>query len=65
MNREPFPQAALQIPVYDLATFTKPWPVTAIKEILGGAEYSEVLKKYSIPVIPQLSTSPAEEPSLF
>ena len=65
MNRESFPQAALQLPVYDLKAFTKPWPVTAIKDILGGVEYSEVLKKYNISIMPQLSNASTEEPSLF
>lgn len=56
MNREAFPKAALELPVYDLATFTKPWPVTAIKELLAGNEYNDVLKKYNIALMPQLKT---------
>lgn len=54
MNREPFPKAALELPVYDLKAFTKPWPVEAVKELLSGGDYSAILNTYNIPVIPPL-----------
>jgi hypothetical protein len=63
MNRDPFPKSALELPVYDLTSFTKAWPVAAIKELLAGSEYTEVLKAFNIPVIPQLKAASAAEPS--
>jgi hypothetical protein len=64
MNREPFPKSALELPVYDLKAFTKPWPVQAIKALLDGAEYNEVLKNYNLVIVPQLSSASTED-SIF
>ena len=52
MNREPFPKGALELPTYDLKSFTKPWPVPALKALLDGAEYSEVMKNFNLVVVP-------------
>jgi hypothetical protein len=64
MNRDSFPKSALELPVYDLKSFTKPWPVQAIKALLDGAEYNEVLKNYNLVVVPQLGSAQAED-SIF
>lgn len=62
-NREPFPQMALALPLYDLVSFTKPWPAEAVSALLKGQDYVEVIKQHSLQVMPQLLGAPASTDS--
>jgi hypothetical protein len=53
-NRDPIPAAALKQPMYDVESFAKPFPVDAIKELLKGKDYMEVLKAFNISAMPRL-----------
>lgn len=53
MNREKFPVDSATLPVYDLKNFTKAWPIDAIGLLLNGAEYPEVIKNFSLSMVPQ------------
>lgn len=61
-NREPFPEMALSLPLYDLKAFTKPWPVEAINALLKGNDYAEVIKQHGLTVMPQLA-QPSSAPT--
>lgn len=53
-NRDPIPATVLSQPMYDIESFAKPFPVDAIKELLKGKDYSEVLKSFNIMAMPKL-----------
>lgn len=48
INREPLTQKIITLPRYDLVSWTRAWPNDAILEILGGADFDEVVKNYGI-----------------
>lgn len=50
MNQDPFTPTQ----VYDLASYVKPWPYAAQRELLEGADYNETRKKYKLQAYPQL-----------
>lgn len=50
------------LPLYDLKSWLKPWPNTAIEELMSGADYGETVKKYSIKLYPDLA---GEKDNLF
>lgn len=53
MNREAFPVDPSTLQVYDLKSFTKPWPIDAIALLLNGSEYTEVIKNFELSMMPQ------------
>lgn len=57
-NRDPIPADVLKLPLYDIDSFCKPFPADAIKDLLKGAEYADVLKAYNIVVMPRLLEEP-------
>jgi hypothetical protein len=61
MNREPFPVDSATLQVYDLASYTRPYPVDAINALLSGVDYNEVMKSYNIPMMPQLISAGTSE----
>lgn len=67
MNREPFPVDSSTLQIYDLASYTRPYPVDAINDLLNGVDYNDVLKAYNIPMMPQLITvgKPDTNDSIF
>jgi hypothetical protein len=56
INREPLPQSVLSLPLYDLKSFTRPWDVEAIRSLLDGVDYGEIMKQYKYQYVPQLIT---------
>lgn len=56
INREPLPQWALELPLYDLKSFTRAWEPEAIRSLLDGVDYGEVMKQYKYQYVPQLIT---------
>lgn len=56
INREPLPQSALSLPLYDLKSFTRPWDVESIRSLLDGVDYGEIMKQYKYQYVPQLIT---------
>jgi hypothetical protein len=73
-NRDAIPAEVLKMPLYDIDSFAKPFPVDAIKDLLKGSDYTEVLKAYNLTAMPKLieraetgtrpvvSTEPAKAP---
>jgi len=53
-NREPLPQDVLELPLYDLKSFTKPIDTNALRQLLDGRDYVEVVKEFNIPTSPKL-----------
>jgi|694.fasta_scaffold07428_11 hypothetical protein len=53
-NRDPIPAEILKLPLYDIDMFAKAFPTDAIKDLLKGMDYSEVLKAYEISAMPRL-----------
>lgn len=56
VNRDPIPEEAFSIPMYDLANFCKPYPAAAVKDLLAGKEYNDVINEYKITAIPRQIT---------
>jgi hypothetical protein len=56
INREPLPHQVLALPLYDLKSFTRPWSVDAIRSLLDGMDYGEVMKQHKYQYVPQLLT---------
>ena len=67
MNREPFPVDSATLQVYDLASYTRPYPADAINDLLNGVDYNDVVKTYNIPMMPQLISAgnPDTNDSIF
>jgi hypothetical protein len=60
-NRDPIPASVLKQSMYDVESFAKPFPVDAIKELLKGKDYMEVLKAFNIMAMPRMSeTAPSQ-----
>lgn len=53
-NRDPLAQSVYDLPVFDLANFAKPYPAAAIRDLIKGEDYGEVVKAYNVTVMPQL-----------
>jgi hypothetical protein len=62
-NRDPIPSAVLKLPMYDVESFAKPFPVDAIKELLKGKDYMEVLKAFNIMAMPRLLEAGSAQPA--
>lgn len=54
INREPLPSFVSGLPLYDLKSFTRAWDVEAVKSLLDGMDYTEVMKQYKYQFVPQL-----------
>lgn len=54
INREPLPKWALELPLFDLKSFTRPWDVEAIRALLDGVDYGEIMKQYKYEYVPKL-----------
>jgi hypothetical protein len=52
-NRDPIPADVLKQPMYDIENYAKPFPVDAIKDLLKGMDYTEVLRAYNITAMPR------------
>lgn len=63
INQEPLSSEVLSLPVYDLESFTKPFPPEMIEELLAKMDYTEVMVRYNRPIVPTFPTRPAEEPA--
>lgn len=53
-NRDAIPPEVLSLPMYDIEGYAKPFPTDAIKDLLKGMDYSEVLRAYNITAMPRL-----------
>jgi len=53
-NRDPIPSDVLSLPMYDIEGYAKPFPPDAIKDLLKGMDYTEVLRAYNITAMPRL-----------
>jgi len=53
-NRDAIPADVLSLPMYDIENYAKPFPADAIKDLLKGMDYTEVLRAYSITAMPRL-----------
>lgn len=53
-NRDPIPSEILKLPMFDIDAYAKPFPADAIKDLLKGLDYGEVLKAHGITVMPRL-----------
>jgi hypothetical protein len=56
VNRDPVPEEVFTIPLYDLSAFVKPYPADAVKDLLAGKEYNDVINSYKIVAIPRQIT---------
>lgn len=64
MNREPFPVPSESLQVYNLSAYTKAYPEDALKALLSGTDYNDVIRAYGLQIMPQLkdnSSSDADE----
>jgi hypothetical protein len=55
-NFAPLPEALLYAPRYDLASWTKPWHDDAVKALIAGADFNEVVEAFNIKLYPELAT---------
>lgn len=53
-NRDPISPDVLSLPMYDIEAYAKPFPTDAIKDLLKGMDYSEVIRAYNITAMPRL-----------
>ena len=61
MNREKFPVDSATLPVYDLKTYTSAWPTDAVGALIHGSDYLEVVKNFNLWMLPQITSTGAED----
>ncbi len=51
-----FPADVAKLPRYDLNSWLKPWPDTAITDLLEGRDFNETIESYGIQLYPALES---------
>jgi hypothetical protein len=52
-DQDPLPEELMNIPLWDLEGWIKPWNYNALDELVSGADYNEVVKRYNVQLFPK------------
>lgn len=53
--------SVIYMPRYDLETWLKPWPDDAVKALINGADFNDVVEQFSLVLYPELVDLPTNE----
>lgn len=52
-DQEPLPEELMNIPLWDIQSWAVPWNYDALEELVNGADYNDVVKRYNVQLFPK------------